>query len=71
MRRDLAGNEVCLCRMLPDRSSMVPVPAAGVNKWELDEKPQGGQSNERAKRQRCAGRLSPYEEIEHENGAEE
>ena len=71
LRRHGAGDAVDLGRVFVGWAAVVAEPAAAVDERELDQEPEGEQSDQGAERERGAGCLGPDEEVEDEDGGEE
>ena len=67
----LAGDAVRLGRVFVRVAAVVAVPAAAVDKGELDEQPEGDETDQCAEGEGGAGCLRPDKEVEDEDGRKE
>ena len=69
--RNLPRNSIGLGRMLPRLATVITHPASNVHEGNLDEEPEGHETDECAKGHGGAGGLGPDKEIQDEHDREE
>lgn len=71
MVRNLARNGVGFNRVAVGTAAVVAIPAADVDEWELDQKPETGECDQAAQWDGGRGGVGPDEKVEDENCSEE